>query len=380
MESRRFSGSFQGLGLDPWLLVSVIGLCLASLITIKNATANDIPEQPYYFVERQAIYITVGLILMFILARIDYTRLRQFKRVAYGFLIGSTLLVFVLATATRNVSRWIELPFFRFQPSELGKLLLIIGLAAFVVDCSRRATATSLTLRTLALGLVPAFLVMMQPDLGTALVYVVGVFAMLFFAGIPWRHLGAVVALGLVFTGLVFFAAPSVGVSVLKPYQMSRLTSFVNPSDKPGSEGYQQQQSKIAIGSGEKTGKGEQGATQTELKFLPEHHTDFIFGVVGEMYGFAGASLVISLYALLVWRSLRILSMARNMFGALLVGGIIAMLLYQIFVNIGMTIGIMPITGVPAPLLSFGGSSMLVTLMSIGLLLSVNARKIGVRP
>jgi rod shape determining protein RodA len=172
---------------------------------------------------------------------------------------------------------------------------------------------------------------------------------------------------------LALVALPAAGVEVLKPYQVDRLTSFLHPSDDPGDEGYQQQQAKIAIGSGEKTGRGVDDATQTSLNFLPEHHTDFIFAVVGETYGFAGCALVLSLYALLIWRALHILTVAKNLFGALLAGGITVMLLFQLFVNVGMNVGIMPITGVTAPLLSAGGSSMLATFLALGLLQSVNA-------
>ena len=173
---------------------------------------------------------------------------------------------------------------------------------------------------------------------------------------------------------LALVVLPTAGVEVLQPYQVDRLTSFLHPSDVSGEEGYQQQQSKIAIGSGEKTGRGVQGATQTGLNFLPEHHTDFIFAVIGETWGFAGAALVLSLYALLIWRGLHILTVSKNLYGALIAGGITMMLLFQVFVNVGMTVGIMPITGVPAPLLSFGGSSMLVTFLAIGLLQSVHAQ------
>ena len=229
------------------------------------------------------------------------------------------------------------------------------------------------------LGLLPTMLVMAQPDLGTSLVYVVGTLALLFVAGAPWRHFAALGALGAVAIALALVALPAAGVEVLKPYQVDRLTSFLHPSEVAGEEGYQQQQSKIAIGSGEKTGRGVENATQTGLNFLPEHHTDFIFSVVGETYGFAGAALVLSLYALLIWRGLHILTIAKNLYGALIAGGITMMLLFQIFVNVGMTVGIMPITGVPAPLLSFGGSSMLVTFLAIGLLQSIHAqaREIG---
>jgi rod shape determining protein RodA len=168
-------------------------------------------------------------------------------------------------------------------------------------------------------------------------------------------------------------AAPAVGVEVLQPYQVERLTSFLHPSDDPGDAGYQQNQSRIAIGSGQQLGRGDR-ATQTILNFLPEHHTDFVFAVIGERWGFVGAALVLSLYALVLWRGLRILTMAKNLYGALIAGGIVAMLLFQVFVNVGMNIGIMPITGIPLPLLSYGGSSVLTTLLAVGLLQSVYAQ------
>ncbi len=361
------------LRLDPLLLLAVLGLCACSLVTIRDATADDIAGQPDYYVLRQAIYVAVGLALMYGMSRLDYSRLRELKYATYGLMVTSILLVFALATATRGSKRWIELPFFRFQPSELGKILLVLALAAFITDRMRRFDRDT-TARVLLLALLPAMLVMAQPDLGTSLVYVVGVMALLFVAGAPWRHFAALGALGAIAVSLTIFALPAVGVEVLQPYQVDRLTSFLNPSSNPGEEGYQQQQSKIAIGSGEKTGRGVENATQTSLNFLPEHHTDFIFAVVGETYGFAGAALVLSLYALLIWRGLHILTVSKNLYGALIAGGITAMLLFQIFVNIGMTVGIMPITGVPAPLLSYGGSSMLVTFLAIGLLQSISAQ------
>jgi rod shape determining protein RodA len=198
--------------------------------------------------------------------------------------------------------------------------------------------------------------------------------AVLFVAGTKWTHFAALGALGAVAVTLVLVAAPAMGVEVLKPYQKERLTAFLNPSSDPQSQGYQLNQSITAIGAGQKTGRGSEGATQTKLDFLPEHHTDFIFAVVGEQFGFIGAALVLSLFALLLWRALRILTMSKNLFGALVAGGITAMLMFQVFVNVGMTLGIMPITGVPLPLMSYGGSSVLVTFLAIGLLQSVHAQ------
>jgi rod shape determining protein RodA len=361
------------LRLDPLMLVATLALCAASLVAIRGATADDIPGEPNYYLYRQAAYVGVGLLLMYGVSRLDYSRLRELKYVLYGGMIASILLVFVLGGATRGSQRWIELPFFRFQPSELGKILLILALSAFLVDRIRRFDRRT-TARIVVLGLVPTMLIMAQPDLGTSLVYIVGIVALLFVAGAPWRHFAALGALGLTAVLLALIALPAVGVQVLEPYQVDRLTSFLHPTEVTGEEGYQQQQSKIAIGSGEKTGRGVDGATQTTLNFLPEHHTDFIFAVIGETYGFAGCALVLSLYALLVWRGLHILTIAKNLYGALIAGGITVMLLWQIFVNVGMTVGIMPITGVPAPLLSFGGSSMLVTFLALGLLHSIHAQ------
>jgi rod shape determining protein RodA len=367
------------LRLDPLLLLAALGLVACSCIAIKGATVDDVEGDPLYYFERQLVYGVIGVVLMYAISRVDYSRLRELKYVIYGFVCGSIVIVFGLATATRGSKRWIETPFMNFQPSELGKVLLVVALAGFVVDRLRGAGSRQTTARVMLLGLIPTMLVMAQPDLGTSLVYVIGTLALLFVGGAPWRHFAALFSLFAVAITLVLVVAPMAGVEVLEPYQVDRLTSFLHPSDAAGEEGYQQQQSKIAIGSGEKTGRGVEKATQTGLNFLPEHHTDFIFSVVGETYGFAGAALVLSLYALLIWRGLHILTIAKNLFGALIAGGITMMLLFQVFVNVGMTVGIMPITGVPAPLLSFGGSSMLVTFMAIGLLQSIHAqaREIG---
>ena len=365
--------------LDPLLVIAALALVACSCVAIKGATADDVPGDPLFYVERQIAYGVVGVLLMYAISRLDYSRLRELKYVIYGLLIGSIVLVFGLATATRGSKRWIETPFMTFQPSELGKVLLVVALSGFIVDRLRGTGSRQTTARVMLLGLIPTMLVMAQPDLGTSLVYVIGTLALLFVGCAPWRHFAALGVLGAVAIALALVALPAAGVEVLQPYQVDRLTSFLHPSDVSGEEGYQQQQSKIAIGSGEKTGRGVENATQTGLNFLPEHHTDFIFSVVGETYGFAGAALVLSLYALLIWRGLHILTIAKNLYGALIAGGITMMLLFQVFVNVGMTVGIMPITGVPAPLLSFGGSSMLVTFMAVGLLQSIHAqaREIG---
>lgn len=358
------------LPFDPLLMVAALGLAICSLVTLNGATRGLIAGQPHYYTERQAVYFGVGLALMVALSRIDYSRLRELKYGFYAILIGTILLVLVLGRAARGSVRAISLPFFSFQASELGKILLIVFLASVVVDRSRRLSQRETTARVMLLAMGPAMLVIAQPDLGSGMVYVVAALAILFVAGTSWKHFAGLITLGIVALAMILLAAPAAGVHVLKPYQVDRLTAFLNPTSNPAKQGYQQIQSKIAIGSGQKTGRGND-ATQTKLNFLPEYQTDFIFAVVGEQYGFVGAALVLSLYALMIWRTLRILTIAKNLFGALIAGGVVAMLMFQVFVNVGMTVGIMPITGVTLPLLSYGGSSVLTTFLALGLLQSI---------
>ncbi len=357
--------------MDGTLAFSAIALVCFSIFTLGQATLGDVPGSPHYYVDRQAIYGLLGIAGMLALARIDYSRFRELRVGIYTFLCVSISMVFLFGFAARGSRRAFDLPFFSFQPSELGKLLLVLALAGFVIDGARRGSDRQRTVRYLCLGLAPAALVFLQPDLGTSLVFAVATLAVMYFGGVPWTHFavigGALVAL----IALVLVVAPAIGTPVLKGYQEQRLTSFLHPSQDPAGAGYQQQQSVTAIGSGEKTGRGDH-ATQTRLDFVPERHTDFIFAVIGERYGFAGAALVLSLYALLIWRALRIVSVSKNSYGALVAGGIAVMLLFQVFVNVGMSLGIMPITGIPLPLMSYGGSSVLATFLAIGVLQSVH--------
>jgi len=256
------------LRMDPLLLVATLGLVACSLIALNGATQNDIPGDPHYYVTRQAIYAGIGLVLMYGVSRIDYSRLRELRYPIYGVLLVSITSVLAIAQATRGSKAWIALPGFNFQPSELGKVLLVVTLSAFVVDRMRRMGRDT-TARIMLLGLIPTMLVIAEPDLGSALVYVAGTLAVLFVAGAPWRHFAALGALFAVAVTLVVVVAPIGGVEVLKPYQVDRLTSFLHPSDNPGREGYQQRQALIAMGSGEKTGRGVANATQTSLNFLP---------------------------------------------------------------------------------------------------------------
>jgi rod shape determining protein RodA len=365
------------LMLDPLLTLAVIGLGLCSVATLRAVTSKLVPGQPHYYVDRQVAYLVVGAVAMVVLARIDYALLRRLKVAIYAGLLFSILAVLGLGHGANGAQRAISFPFFSFQASELGKVLLIVALAAFVVDRSRHLHERDTVARAMLAALVPAMLVIAQPDLGSGLVYVTIAIGLLFVAGVPWRHLMALGALGAVSVALVLVVAPAVGVHVLKPYQTERLTAFLHPASsprisKPGEldPTYQQLESKIAIGAGQKTGR-EATTAEHELNFVPENDTDFIFAAVGERYGFVGAALVLSLYALLIWRTLRILTMSKDLFGALVAGGVVAMLMFQVFVNVGMAIGIMPITGVTLPLMSYGGSSVIATLLAVGLLQSI---------
>ncbi|MCW3033928.1 MAG: rod shape determining protein RodA [Solirubrobacteraceae bacterium] len=362
------------LPFDPLLMLAVLALGACSVITL-GAGASDPASgtPPSYYSSRQTVYLAVGLVLMLGLSRLDYGLLRRYKNALYVALLVSIVAVLGLGHAARGSQRAINFPLFSFQASELGKVLLILALSALVVDRARQLRDRDTTIRVIIAALVPAIFVIAQPDLGSGLVYMVIACMLLFIAGASWRHLAALAALVAVSGAFVLVAAPAAGIHVLKPYQVQRLTAFLHPSSNPQKEGYQQQESKIAIGSGQKTGRG-LNSNQTSNGFVPESHTDFIFAAVGERYGFVGAGLVLLLYGLLISRALRVLVMAKDLFGSLIAAGVAAMLMFQVFVNVGMTIGIMPITGVTLPLMSYGGSSVITTMLAVGLLQSIYVR------
>jgi rod shape determining protein RodA len=367
-------GIAERLGLpymDGTMALSAFVLVAISVFTLAQATLHDVPGDPYYYADRQAIYAILGLIGMYALARVDYSRFRELRVGIYTFLCASIALIFVFGFAARGSRRAFELPLFSFQPSELGKVLLVLALAGFVIDGARKGSEVKRTVRYLCLGLAPAALVFLQPDLGTALVFGAITLAVMYVGGVRWTHFAVIGAALVTLTVAVLVVAPAIGTPILKGYQQQRLTSFLHPSADPANAGYQQNQAKIAIGSGQMTGRGNR-ATQTRLDFVPERHTDFIFAVIGERYGFGGAALVLSLYALLIWRALRTVTLSKNSYGTLVAGGIAAMLLFQVFVNVGMNLGIMPITGIPLPLMSYGGSSVLATLLAVGILQSIH--------
>jgi rod shape determining protein RodA len=355
------------LGLDPILTLAAIGLAVASLVILDGISHAQMV--------RQGGYLAVGLLAMLVMSRFDYSRLRELKWGLYVILIASILVVLAVGKSISGIStRSIGISVFSFQASELGKVLLIVFLAAFVVDSSRKTSGRQLVARVMLLALVPTMLVIAEPDLGSGLVYIAAAFAVLYIAGVDSRHLAAIFALGVAALALVLVVGPLVGFHT---YQADRLTAFIDPGSVPAKEIkgalYQQHESLIAIGAGQKFGLGAV-ATNTAANFVPLNSTDFIFAALAERFGFAGAAFVLSLYALIIWRTLRIVAAAKNLFGALVAAGVVAMLSFQVFVNVGVAVDILPVTGVTLPLLSYGGSSVLTTFLALGLLQSIHAQ------
>ncbi len=358
--------------MDGVLAGAAVGLIAFSVFTLATSTRDEIAGRPFFFVERQSLYAVLGIALMVAVARIDYTRLRDLRVTIYAAMVGSIALVLLVGTAVRGSNRWIDLPFFQFEPSELAKVLLCVSLAAFVFERVRRPFGLRQTLVMLALGLAPAGLVFLQPDLGTGIVLVAIALTILFVAGIPWQHFAAIGAAVVLIGAGVYAAGSAAGVHFLHGYQQDRLTAFLHPSDDPSDASYQVNQAIIAVGSGEEVGRGND-ATQTELLFLPERHTDFIYAVIGERFGFLGAAFVVMLYAVLFWRAIRVMRIARSFYGTMIAAGVVAMLAFQVIVNVGMNLGLMPVTGITLPLMSYGGSSVLGTFLALGVLQAIHA-------
>jgi rod shape determining protein RodA len=360
--------------LDWLLLAGVAGLVAVGLWAVQGVTRFDNPGHPGYYLDRQILYAAVGGFALIVAMVIDPDVYRRYWRAIFAATVGLIAVVFLLGSAARGSTRWINVGFFTFQPSEFGKLLCILGIAGFVAERARSANEVSTTLRALGLGAIPVGLVFIQPDLGTALVYLAALAAMLFVCGTPWKHLSVLGLIGVLLVVGVLWAGPAVGVNFLKSYQKQRLTCFTHPATCPVDARYNVEQSIAAVGSGEVNGRGIDNATQTRLDFLPEHHTDFVFASFSEQRGFIGASILLALYLLVLWRGLRVVTVAHDLYSAIVAGGIVVALLFQIFVNIGMTMGIAPITGIPLPFVSVGGSSMIANLAAMGVLLAIHAR------
>jgi rod shape determining protein RodA len=361
--------------LDWMLLAAVAAVVGYGLWAIDGITRHDVAGDPDYYVKRQAAYALIGVIGLAGAVLIDPQLYRRHSRIVYGVLLTMLAAVPVVGTEIRNTRRWIEIGSFQFQPSEFGKLLIVLFLAAFLADRGKRVAEGRTVLAATGFALVPMMLVFLQPDVGTAVAYAAALWATLFVAGTRWVHLSALLGVTAVAAVVVLWAAPAVGVEVLEEYQRARLTGFLNPSENPQGSTYNITQSTTAVGAGGLDGRGVSGATQTNLNYLPEHHTDFVFASLAEQRGFFGASILLLLYLFLIWRTIKVITYARDAFAATVAGGIAFLLLVQIFINVGMTIGMAPITGIPLPFVSSGGSSMVMNLFAIGVLQAICVRR-----
>lgn len=347
--------------LDPILLLASLALTGFGIFAVYIAGS----EGGASFALNQTLGLVVGLLGAVPLALIDYRRLKKYLPAIYGLILLMLLAVTVSGISAKGAQRWIDIGPVQVQPSEFAKLLVVVVLAGYFSE--HRAADTKTFLKSLGILGVPALLVFAQPDLGTALVFGAVFFAMAFIGGARLQQLGL-----LVVSGIVLFAL-ALKLKVLQEYQVARLTAFLDPTGAT-TESYQVSQSMTAIGSGGISGKGLDGMTLANLGFLPEDHTDFIFSNLAERTGFIGGVLILGLFFVLVWRMLHVATVARDRFGVLIAVGVATIFLFHVFVNIGMTMGIMPVTGIPLPFISYGRSSLVVSVISLGLLQSIAMR------
>jgi rod shape determining protein RodA len=355
-----------------WLLVgAALAITALGLLMIYSTTHQRIPGDPLYFVKREVLFAGIGLGAMVVVLLVDYKRFRDLSMLFYGATVF--MLLAVLAPVGSNIKghqAWFQLPGgFTLQPSELAKFGLIVFLAGYCNHYRGELDAWRLTV-IIGLVSVPIGLVLLQPDLGTVMVLAVIIVAILTIAGVSGRQL---VVLGLLALTGVYAV---VGLGLLKQYQLDRLTTFIDPeSGTSQGTAYNQKQSTQAIAHGRTTGEGYLDGSQTQGGFVPEQHTDFIFTSVGEELGFVGAVVLLALFAVVMWRTWRAARLARDFFGTLVCVGVLAMLAFQMFENMGMTMGIMPVTGIPLPFMSYGGSSLITTLACVGLVANVSMRR-----
>jgi rod shape determining protein RodA len=352
-----------------WTLLAITFFLIAfGILMLYSATRGDNPGNPTHFVFRQGISLLIGLILMVLLLSFDYRRLKVSTPFIYAFFLALLAIVFLFGKVSGS-SRWMTLGPISFQPSEYCKLVLILALANFFSDNKAEPDSFRSFIMPVVWALPYLLLVFLQPDLGTTLVMAGILLGMLFLVGCRMRYWLGFIGLGALGFSLGF------AFNIFQPYHVERFTAFVKQGVSIEGAGYHLMQSKIAIGSGQLVGKGLMKGTQTNLDFIPAHHTDFIFAVVGEELGLIGALILIGAFCLLLWRGVRIANNARDFYGSMIAYGIVIMLAFQIIVNIGMTIGIMPITGIPLPFISYGGSSLIVSLAAIGLLTNIHMRR-----
>lgn len=350
---------------DFGLLTTVLLISVFSVIVILSAS-HAVETGSYKKAIVQSIAILIGLIMLILVNLVDYNVFAKFSTAIYIINLIGIILVLIIGKVSNGAQSWIHIGPVDLQPSEFSKIALILTLANMFSNIDEITSFKELVWPLVYVG-IPFVIVMLQPDLGTALVFLAIFIAMVYISGIKTRVLAELFGIGI--------ALLPIGYKILKPYQRNRLLSFINPDLDPMGTGYHVIQSKIAIGSGMFFGKGLFHGSQTQLYYLPESWTDFIFSVIGEELGFIGAAILIILYIFMIYRAWKIAFNAKDKYGTLVAVGIIAMFTFHIFENIGMTIGIMPITGIPLPFMSYGGSSMVSNMIAIGLLLNIGMRR-----
>lgn len=364
-----------------WVLaLAVAAISAFGALMVYTATRDSLQAaglSPQYYFKKQAIFMVIGFALMLAVAAVDYRRYRDWAPIIYGGSLLALLAVIVIGHKTKGAQAWFQLGSYQVEPSEFAKIGLIIGLSSYVSIFKGRLPLRAF-LVVMVMALVPFAVIYKQPDLGTALVLLAVLLALLLVGGAQARHLAVLAMVGVI--GIVGV----VQLGVLKSYQRDRLTSFVNSSDQPAvalhdvkvrSTQYNLAQAKIAVSDGGITGRGIGKGTQTNLAFVPEQRTDFIFTAVGEQVGLVGSSLLLALFCIVMWRTWRAAALSRDMVGTLICVGVMAMLVFQVFENIGMTMGIMPVAGITLPFMSYGGSSVIASFIGIGLVLNVRMRR-----
>ena len=354
---------------DWGLLLVVLILCTISVLEIHSATLHT---KYIGFDKKQVLWVLGGLACMFVFAKIDYHKLIDFAPWFYGFFVLALAAVLVphIGHKALGARRWIKLGPILFQPSEWMKLVMILAVSRYFANLGGRSLSWREIFKAFALVGVPMLLILKQPDLGTSLTYIPVLVIGLFLGGINWKQAAVLIVVG----AAVVVGGWSSG-KLLKPYQKARLTGFINPSNDPRGAGYQVLQAKIAVGAGGIWGKGAEKGTQTQGAFIPIPHADFIFAAFSEEHGFVGAIFVLLLYFLILMRLIQNAQTAADLSGSLVIMGAVAVLTFQIMVNVGMVIGFMPVTGIPLPLMSYGGSSVLFTFLALGVAMNVRMRR-----
>ncbi|AOH53754.1 rod shape-determining protein RodA [Peribacillus muralis] len=367
--------------LDYILLITLLFLFIYSLFAVYSGSGQYETQDPYYFLKRQVIWYIIGIGVMVVVASFDFELLERWAAPLYALGMGLLLLVHFFGTFKNGAIRWISIGPMELQPSEFMKVFLILYLAVVLKRFANRKLSFKesipTTLKVLLLTIAPFYLILVQPDLGSALVIAAIAFSLILASGIAYRLLIILVFGFMALIGFLFYLHNNfydMFIKFIKPHQLERIYGWLSPDEFASSYGYQLKQALLGIGSGQMFGNGFNQGSQVQSGRIPEAHTDFIFSVIGEEFGFIGAAILISLYFILLYRITIIAFNSNNIFGYFICGGVIGLISFQVFQNIAMTIGLMPVTGIALPLLSYGGSALITNMMALGLVFSVNLR------